>query len=58
MFIGPPWNSLPLSHVIDYGSIALFFNVTGSPWWLKADELWKLELPLQPPAWQQQAPLS
>ena len=59
VFIGPPWNALPLSHMVDYGSVALFFNFSGpQDWWLKdrTNERWKLELPEQPPDWQHQTP--
>ena len=58
VFIGPPWNALPLGHVVDYGDVALFFNITGPTPWVAPSDRWKLEVPEQPPAWQQQTPLT
>ena len=58
VFIGPPWHALPLGHVIDWGSVALFFKISGPRPWLRQDEAWKLELPMQPPPESNQTPLT
>ena len=45
MFIGPPFNALPLSHLIDYSDVGMVFNITGPTPWIELYEPKILELP-------------
>ena len=40
MFLGPPYNSMPLADVIDYPSAGLTFNITNTTTWLPEPVPW------------------
>ena len=58
VFVGAPWAAMPLANAVDYGSVALFFNMTGPTPWLKKEDAWKMEVPEQPLPWMHQTPLN
>ena len=40
MFLGPPYNSMPLSYDVDYASIGVHFNITDPSSWLPEPMHW------------------
>ncbi|KAK9791369.1 hypothetical protein WJX73_000756 [Symbiochloris irregularis] len=42
VFIGPPYNSMPLASSIDYASVGIFFNVSNTVAWLESDAKWAM----------------
>ena len=49
---------MPLAEAIDYGDVALFYNISGPTPWLKQGASWGMELPRQSPSQQQLTPLT
>ena len=56
--MGPPFNSLPLSHLIDYSDIGVVFNITGPTPWIVDPYQKMLELPSDAPNSSYIAPLN
>ncbi|KAK9805837.1 hypothetical protein WJX73_006156 [Symbiochloris irregularis] len=51
VFVGPPYNSMPFAHSIDYASVGVFFNVTRTASWLEFPVKWAMnkdDRPLHP----------
>lgn len=40
VFVGPPYNSMPLAEVIDYPAASVIFNVTNTSGWLDEPAHW------------------
>lgn len=49
VFIGPPFNAMPLSHLLDYNTVGLVFNITGPTPWIGENQPQMLELPSDAP---------
>ena len=50
VIVGPPFNALPLSHLIDYSDVGVVFNITGPTPWLDNPHPRWLEIPTDAPA--------
>ena len=41
VFLGPPYNSMPLSYDVDYASVGVHFNITDPSSWLPEPMHWE-----------------